>query len=68
MGPIFYTLAILGCGDSGDCRDARLTGIRYASASECRAAIATTLPQHTDLDFPLLRAACRKSVRRADAR
>lgn len=68
MEPIFYVMAILGCGDAGACRDARLVPVRYASAGHCRAAIGTMLSRHTDLDFPLLRATCRKTVRRAVAR
>lgn len=63
MDTIFYIIAIFGCGDAGGCQQARIAEPRYATAAQCRAAIAPTLMASTDLDYPTIRAACRKGGR-----
>ncbi len=66
MQTIFYVMAILGCGDAGTgCQAVRTPPTRYASAAACRAAAETALMAHTDLDYPLLRVDCRKTIRPA---
>jgi hypothetical protein len=66
MQPIFYVMAILGCGDVGTgCEAVRTPQARYASAAACKAAAESILIGHTDLDYPMLRADCRKAMRAA---
>ena len=62
MEPVFFVMAILGCGDgNADCRPARLDPVRYATAAQCQAAMPTALARHTDLAFPVIAANCRAS-------
>lgn len=66
MDTVFYVIAILGCGDGGGgCEQARAAPTRYESAAQCRAAANAVLMANTDLDYPVLRADCRKTVRQA---
>ncbi len=61
MEPVFYVMAILGCGDAQDkCREARIEPVRYESAAQCQAAMAEVLPRHMDLSFPTVAAACQR--------
>ncbi len=61
MEPVFYVMAILGCGDGQEqCREARVEPVRYESAAQCQAAMATVLPRHMDLSFPTVAAACQR--------
>jgi hypothetical protein len=65
MEPVLYLMAILGCGDAGTgCQAVRTPPVRYASADACRAATDAVLIASTDLDYPMLRADCRRSARR----
>ena len=62
MEPVFFVMAILGCGDgSADCREARVVPARYATAAQCRADQVNALGRNTDLSFPNIAAACRAS-------
>lgn len=62
MEPIFYVMAILGCGDaSAACTEARIEPVRYHSAAQCRAALPQALARHTDLAYPTIAADCRAS-------
>lgn len=62
MDPVFYVMAILGCGDgSTDCREARIEPARYATAQECQAALPQGLARNTDLSFPVIAGSCRAS-------
>ena len=72
MGPVFYVVAILGCGD-GDapCAPARLLPARYASAAACQAQLPQRLAENTDVPFPTVMADCRlngATVAKADGR
>ena len=61
MEPVFYVMAILGCGDDqSQCREARIEPVRYQSAAQCQAAMVQVLPRHTDLSFPVIVAACQQ--------
>lgn len=61
MEPVFYVMAILGCGDDqAQCREARVEPVRYQSAAQCQAAMAQVLPRHADLSFPVIVAACQR--------
>lgn len=61
MEPVFYVMAILGCGDDqSQCRETRVEAVRYQSAAQCQAAMAQVLPRHADLSFPVIVAACQR--------
>lgn len=60
MEPVFFVMAILGCGDgNAGCQEARVDQARYATAAQCRAAMPTALARHTDLSYPVIAANCR---------
>lgn len=62
MQPIFFVLAIMGCGDdSSACAEARIEPVRYETISQCRAALPQALARNTDLSFPVISAACRSN-------
>jgi hypothetical protein len=61
MDQILYVLAIMGCGDdSTQCQQARLEPVRYTSIQACQEAMAGALQRNTDLEFPVISAACRR--------
>ncbi|WP_423606513.1 hypothetical protein [Sphingomonas sp. MS122] len=61
MEPVFYVMAILGCGDGQlQCREVRVEPVRYRSAAQCQVAMAQTLPRHADLSFPTIVASCQQ--------
>jgi hypothetical protein len=61
MEPVFYVMAILGCGDFNDqCQQARIEQTRYTSVAQCQAAMAEILPRHADLSFPTIAATCQR--------
>jgi hypothetical protein len=61
MEPLYYVMAILGCGDDGAaCQQARVMPVRYQSAAACQAAMLPTLQGQTDLSFPVVQAACQR--------
>jgi hypothetical protein len=65
MEPVFYVMAILGCGDAGaTCTEARIEPARYQSVAQCRAALPQALSRNTDLEFPTIAANCRASGER----
>lgn len=62
MGPVFYVLAIMGCGDDqAQCVAARVDTQRYATVAQCQAALPAALARNTDLDYPVVSGACRPS-------
>lgn len=62
MQPIFFVLAIMGCGDDqSGCAEARVEPVRYATVAQCRAALPAALARNTDLDYPVVSAACRSN-------
>lgn len=63
MEPVFYVLAIMGCSDDNiDCRQARLEPARYTSYATCQEAMASALRRNTDLDYPVIAAACQRQT------
>lgn len=72
MEPVFYVMAILGCGDGQlQCREVRVEPVRYHSAMQCQMAMARVLPRHADLSFPTIAASCQRrgqQMARSDAR
>ncbi len=60
MGPAFYIMAILGCGEAeAACEPVATSPVRYESAEACNAATATEIEQHSDALFPVVVAQCR---------
>jgi len=72
MEPLFYVMAIMGCGDGNvQCTEARVVPVRYQSMAQCRAALPVQLAQNTDVPYPMIGAACRTAgaqIARTDAR
>lgn len=63
MEPIFFVMAIMGCGDAGDaCREARIEPVRYTSIQACRADATAALQRNSDVDFPVVTASCRSTT------
>ncbi|WP_454278490.1 hypothetical protein [Sphingomonas sp. Marseille-Q8236] len=61
MEPIFYVMAILGCGDGSiDCTEARMVPARYETMAQCRADLANRIATNTDVPFPVIGADCRR--------
>lgn len=61
MEPVFYLMAILGCGDEGaQCSQQRVEPVRYQTAAQCQAAMPAALRRNTDIDYPVITAACQQ--------
>lgn len=59
MGPAYFVIAILGCGDDAAvCRTVATPAAHYASEQACLAARDGALMANSDLDFPTLVAQC----------
>ncbi|MFA5965920.1 MAG: hypothetical protein WC804_18035 [Sphingomonas sp.] len=62
MEPLFYVMAIMGCGDGSDqCAQARVEPVHYRSIRACQVAMPAALQRNSDLSFPVISAACRAS-------
>lgn len=62
MQPVFFVMAIMGCGDgSMQCQQARIEPARYETVQQCQAAMPQALARNTDIDYPVVSAACRAS-------
>ncbi|WP_267414270.1 MULTISPECIES: hypothetical protein [unclassified Sphingomonas] len=72
MQPLFYVMAIMGCGDGNvQCTEARVVPVRYETMAQCRAALPEQLAQNTDVPYPMIGAACRSQgaqMAKADAK
>lgn len=70
MEPLFFVMAIMGCGDNGtQCTAARVLPARYETAAQCRAALPGRLAENTDVPFPTISAECQmrgQLIARAD--
>jgi hypothetical protein len=61
MEPVFYVMAILGCGDDGmQCTQQRTEPAHYQTAAQCQAAMPAALRRSTDIEYPVVTAACRQ--------
>ena len=68
MGPAYFVIAIMGCGDDGiACRTVAAPAAHYASEQACLAARTDVLMENSDLDFPSLFAACVPVSRKTSA-
>lgn len=64
MGPGYYVIAILGCGDgSAACTPMATVNQRFESEAACSAAAPEALMANSDLDSPTLIAQCRPVTR-----
>ena len=64
MGPAFYVIAILGCGEAdAACQQVSVADAVYQSVDACNAATADALAEHVDLAFPVVVAQCRPDGR-----
>ena len=62
MGPAFYILAILGCGEADSpCQQVGVAETRYESAEACNAATVEAVERNADLLFPVIVAQCRRA-------
>lgn len=61
MGPAFYVIAILGCGEADDaCRQVALVQSRYESIEACNAATPAAVEGNFDIPFPVVVAQCKR--------
>jgi hypothetical protein len=66
MEPLFYIMAILGCGESdAACQEVTVAQASYRSEAECVAATEAELMRRDDLMFPSVVAQCRPAGARA---
>lgn len=62
MEPLFFVMAIMGCGDGNvQCTEARMVPVRYESMAACRAALPDQIARNTDVPFPMIGATCRRA-------
>ncbi|MGY2734254.1 hypothetical protein [Sphingomonas sp. UYP23] len=65
MDPLFYVMAIMGCGDgSSACQQARVEQVQYHSIGECQRAMPAALARNSDVDYPVVTASCRATGER----
>lgn len=63
MDQVLYVLAIMGCGDdSMQCQQARIEPARYTSIQACQEAMPAALQRNTDVEFPVISAACQRQT------
>ncbi len=68
MGPVYYMLAVLGCGEGETaCQQVAVADAQFTSVAACQAASEDTLMRHSDADFPVVVAQCRKAGQQASA-
>ncbi|WP_353203267.1 hypothetical protein [Sphingomonas sp.] len=60
MEPLFYVMAIMGCGDGNSaCQQARVESAQYSSIRACQQAMPAALVRNSDIDYPVVTASCR---------
>src|SRR4051812_2830144 len=60
MGPAFFVLAILGCGEGdGPCQQVAVTSTHYSSQAACTAETEAAVQRYQDADYPVVVAECR---------
>jgi hypothetical protein len=63
MGPAFYVMAILGCGEAETaCEPVANVATQYQSAEACNAATTAAIEKHADALYPVVVAQCRKAA------
>lgn len=62
MEATFFVMAIMGCGDAAAaCTTARVEPTHYATVQQCQAAMPAALARSTDVDYPVVSAACQRN-------
>lgn len=62
MGPAFYIMAILGCGEADTaCEQVGVAQAQYQSVEQCNAATEDALMQHSDVAYPVVVAQCQRA-------
>ena len=62
MGPAFYVMAILGCGEAETaCEPVGVTDSRYESVEACTAETAAAIERHANAPYPVVVAQCQKA-------
>jgi hypothetical protein len=60
MEPLYFVMAIMGCGDgTSNCAQARVEPVHYTTIRQCQAAMPAALIRNSDIDYPVVSAACR---------
>lgn len=60
MEPLYFVMAIMGCGDgTASCVQARVEPVHYTTARQCQAGMLAALVRNSDIDAPVISAACR---------
>ena len=60
MGPAYFVIAILGCGEGEvACKEVRVADTRYQSEAACTAATDAALMRSIDVPYPVVVAQCR---------
>lgn len=60
MEPLFFVMAIMGCSDGNmNCAEERVESAHYATIQQCNAAMPAALRRNSDVDYPVISAACR---------
>ena len=66
MGPAYFVLAILGCGEGeAACQQVAVAPTQFASVEACQSASEATLMRHSDADYPVVVAQCRPAGQKA---
>ncbi|MET3725010.1 hypothetical protein [Sphingomonas trueperi] len=69
MDQLLYVLAIMGCSDDAQaCRQVRLEPVNYTSQVACQEAMEGALRRATDVDYPVVQAACQRRSERLVSR
>src|SRR3546814_7630278 len=64
MGPAFYVMAILGCGEADTaCEPVGVTEQMYQSIDACTEATPDAVSRHSDLAYPVVVAQCQPGDR-----
>ncbi|HEY0111857.1 MAG TPA: hypothetical protein VGB59_01760 [Allosphingosinicella sp.] len=59
MEPIYFIIAILGCGEAeASCEAVKTLETRYESQAACSAATEAAVTRNSDVDFPVVVAQC----------
>lgn len=59
MEPLYFLIAILGCGESdASCETVKTLETRYESRAACTAATEAAVTRHSDVDYPVVVAQC----------
>ena len=59
MPVMIFVMILMGCSDAGDqCQTVRTLPATYTSAAACDAAVNVTLPQLSDMNYPVIAARC----------